>query len=171
LNVEIVPIPYEEMQVLKNLVKLYCHEWSQYNGIDMDDSGEYAFEKRLDVFWNKARHFAFYIKAEGKLAGFALLDDDFDFVEDGDYAMSEFFVVQKYRRGGIGNAAAKEIFRMFPGKWEIKMHPRNTASIKFWRNVVGDFSSGEYTYIEQCEKARYGDGQLGTIIEFECRIA
>lgn len=167
MNVEVLPIPYGEMQVLRNLVKLYCHEWSQYNGIDMDDKGEYAFEKRLDVFWNKARHFAFYIKAEGKLAGFALLDDDFDYVEDGDHAMSEFFVLHKYRRDGIGSAAAKEIFRMFPGKWEIKMHPRNLASIRFWRNVVGEISPGGYTFIEQCEKARYGDGNLGSIIEFE----
>jgi len=159
-------VPIDQKQTLINLVKMYCYEWSQYNGIDLDSNGEYAFERDIDRFFTKERHFPFFIKVDEKLAGFVLVDDDFDLDKNSDYAISEFFVMHKYRREGVGKQAAREIFIRFPGRWEIKMHPQNTISIKFWKSVVGELTNNNYSFIESCEQARYMDGSLGTIIQF-----
>lgn len=155
-----------EKDILRNLVKMYCYEWSQYNGIDIDDNGEYAFENDLDRFFTREKHFPFFVRHEGKLAGFVLIDNDFDYDKGSDYAISEFFVMHKYRRMGIGSQAADEVFGRFPGKWEIKMHPANKISVEFWKSVADRATDGDYLLIEGCEKAKYADGEFGTIISF-----
>jgi predicted acetyltransferase len=35
--------------------------------------------------------------------------------------MSEFFVLRKYRRQGIGRTAAVELFERFPGPWRVRL--------------------------------------------------
>lgn len=164
--VDVSAVGPEAQTPLVNMVKLYCHEWSAYNGIDMDERGEFEFERQVPKFFGKERHYAFFIRVEGRLAGFALVDDDFDFAADADHAVSEFFVLNKYRRLGVGGIAAKEVFRRLPGKWEIKTHPANTASIAFWESVVRETAGSSYRKIEACGAARYADGSLGTIFTF-----
>jgi predicted acetyltransferase len=58
--------------------------------------------------------------------------------------MSEFFVLKKYRRAGIGKYAARTIFDMFPGPWEILQHKQNRISILFWDSIVKKHSEGRY---------------------------
>jgi predicted acetyltransferase len=33
--------------------------------------------------------------------------------------MAEFFVLPKYRRGGVGTDAARAVFARFPGEWHV----------------------------------------------------
>lgn len=167
---ELVTAAAGEKGILLNLVKMYCYEWSQYNGIDIDDKGEYAFEHDLDRFFTRKDHFPFLVRHGGKLAGFVLIDDDFDYDKGSDHAISEFFIMHKYRRMGIGSRAADEVFRRFPGKWEIKMHPGNKASVEFWTSVVNRATNGDYLLVEGCEKARYADGKAGTILSFSTGV-
>ncbi len=169
MNVDLELVLPEKKQALKNLVKMYCYEWSQYNGIDIDQNGEYAFERDLDRFFSRERHFPYFTLLDGKIAGFVLVDDDFDVFTDSDHAISEFFILHKYRRMGIGKRAAIEAITRHPGKWEIKMHPRNKGSIGFWRAVAEAIVGDDYAIVAECEKARYFDGSLGTVLGFSCR--
>ncbi len=50
--------------------------------------------------------------------------------------MAEFFVMRKYRRGGVGGEAARAVFAMFPGEWQVRQIRRNEAAIKFWRAAI-----------------------------------
>lgn len=52
--------------------------------------------------------------------------------------MSEFFVMKKYRRQGIGKKAAIAVLKKHPGKWELTVHPNNPISHKFWKSVISD---------------------------------
>jgi predicted acetyltransferase len=155
-------------RALRSLVKMYCYEWSQYNGIDIDENGDFAFERDVDKFFTADEHYAYLIRADGKIAGFVLVDTDIDYYKDSDHAISEFFVLYKYRRSGVGKQAAKEAFERHKGGWEIKMHPKNGVSIEFWKRVVAETAKGgTYAMKEGCEEARYHDGALGTFIGFE----
>jgi predicted acetyltransferase len=50
--------------------------------------------------------------------------------------MSEFFVMRKYRRSGVGREAARRVFAMFPGIWQLRQVHGNDAATAFWRAVV-----------------------------------
>jgi predicted acetyltransferase len=167
MNTELVEVDISQHNMLLNLIKFYCYEWSQYNGIDIDNNCEYEFEHYIKNYFSKEKHYPYFIMVDKKIAGFILIDDEFDYNTNSDYAISEFFVMYKYRRNGIGKIAATEIIKKLPGKWEIKMHPNNNISIKFWNDVVENITNGKYEYVESCEKAKYSDGELGTIICFE----
>lgn len=167
MNVEVIQVPVEEKQTLNNLLKMYCYEWSQYNKFDVNDKGEYEFEHHLSVFWNKENHYPFFIKVNGILAGFVLIDDEFQIHKNSDYSVSEFFVMHKYRKTGVGRYAAKAVFDMFHGKWEIERHPNNIASVIFWDRVVNEYTNGKYEIIKSCPDVVYNDGTCGDIISFE----
>lgn len=167
MNVEILRVPLEEKHILNNLLKMYCYEWSQYNGFDVNIQGEYEFEYHLSVFWEKENHYPFYIKVNGVLAGFVLIDDDFAVHLNYDYAISEFFIMYKYRRAGVGRYVANSVFDMFHGKWEIVRHPSNIVSVGFWDSVVADYTNGSYEIIKSCQDFIYHDGTCADIISFE----
>ena len=56
------------------------------------------------------------------------------------YEFSRFFddalVLPKYRRGGIGTTAAREVFAMFPGRWDVHQIAGNDGATAFWRNAI-----------------------------------
>lgn len=166
--VRITLISEDRKQVLRNLVKMYCYEWSQYNGIDVDQNGDYAFEHELGRFFEKYKHYPYLVEIEGKPAGFVLVDTDICHYRESEYAISEAFILHKYRKTGVGKQAVTEIFKRHRGKWEIKMHPKNMGAMDFWKNVVTVAAKeGKYKIQEECKDARYDDGTFGTVIGFE----
>ncbi len=167
MNAEVIKVSLEEKPALCNLLKMNCYEWSQYTKYDVNHQGEYEFEYHLSDFFEKDNHYPFFIKVDGILAGFVLIADDFEVHLDSDYAISEFFIMHKYRRMGVGRYAANAIFDMFHGKGEIGRHPHNIPSAKFWDSIVDEYTGGKYDIIESCQDFVYHDGTCGDIISFE----
>jgi predicted acetyltransferase len=64
--------------------------------------------------------------------------------EPGAMSISEFFVMRKYRKKGVGRAAAIEVFDMFPGLWEVLQHEANVPAQRFWEEVIGAYTGGHY---------------------------
>ncbi|HEY3116472.1 MAG TPA: GNAT family N-acetyltransferase, partial [Chloroflexota bacterium] len=91
------------------------------------------------------------IRADGKLAGFALVEER-QIIEPGAprYTMADFFVLKIYRRQGIGQQAAWDLFRRFTGSWLIQEHGANSVAQAFWRTAVGRYTRDTY------EEKRYG---------------
>jgi predicted acetyltransferase len=83
------------------------------------------------------------------------------------YTISEFFIMYKYRRHGIGKYAVNYILNKFKGKWQLKYHPKNIVSEKFWINVINNYTNGEYEVIKNNINVKYKDGTIGNIIIFE----
>jgi predicted acetyltransferase len=58
--------------------------------------------------------------------------------------MSEFFVLRRFRRSGVGRDAALQIFRMLPGPWQLRQLTGNPDATKFWRRIIPvDFTEVE----------------------------
>ncbi len=70
-----------------------------------------------------------------------------------DHRMSEFFVLRKFRRLGVGRDAANLIFNRFAGQWEVTEYLRNAGAVSFWRRVIGLYTRGTYT-------ERVADGEV-----------
>lgn len=166
---EIVLVLREEKEVLKNLIEKYLYEFSQWEKTDVDEEGCYGYEY-LDCYFNEENRFPYFIKVNGKLAGFVMVSDYPEVPEyKTDFCLSEFFIMHKYRRNGIGQEAAKRIFDMHHGKWQLKRHPHNIASVYFWDKVVSEYTNGKYKLIKAYPNPEvdYDDGTPADVFFFE----
>jgi predicted acetyltransferase len=53
--------------------------------------------------------------------------------------MAEFFVLRGCRRRGIGTLATQEVWRRFPGFWEVRVMQSNPSATFFWKRAISDF--------------------------------
>jgi predicted acetyltransferase len=128
-TVEVQAATLQNKPALRQLLELYAHDFSELNGADVDDDGVYGYAY-LDAYWTEPNRYPFLIRVDGCIAGFAL-------VRSGRrHDLAEFFVMRKYRRGGVGGEAARIVFAMFPGEWQVREIRENEAAIKFWRAAI-----------------------------------
>ena len=126
------------------MLQLYIHDFSEY-WIGQDrgeilESGQFESDPRLGRYWSEPGRSAWFIRADGHLAGFALLSGHSHSGLPADHDMAEFFVVRKHRRAGVGFDAARQLIAARPGQWEIggvRAHVRATG---FWRRVAAGAS-------------------------------
>lgn len=105
-----------------------------------------------DVFWERPNLQAFLIRRNGWPAGFAMVASPPNATRGVDYRLQEFFVINKARRAGVGTEAARQLFDLLPGKWELAYEPRNTAAVTFWRTFLPAYTGGS------CEEDMIGMG-------------
>lgn len=161
------PVRAFEKPILQNLLEKYNYEFSQYDQCDVSPLGLYGYDW-LDGYWTEAGRHAFFLRADGVLAGFAMVCDHFEArINDGEYNMAEFCVLYKYRRRGAGRFMAQTLFARFPGRWELKLHPHNLGSAAFWPAVVGEATGGRYTVREDVPGTEYGDGTPARFLLFD----
>ena len=149
MDITLVAVQRDDKEILRNLMEKYDYELSQYGKDDVNKLGLYGFDY-LDNYWQEgAKRWAFFIKVDGKLAGFALILSDYFYVDnkESDYVMSDFFVMYKYRNTGVGKFAANYLFDKFKGKWQLNTVNINVASVAFWKKVVGDYTGEAYEII------------------------
>jgi len=165
MNITIEPVAKEEKEILRNLLEKYMYEFSQYNNVDVNSLGLYGYSY-LDNYWTEKNRFPFFIRVNGKLAGFVMVHDYPEVKIDTNYTMSEFFVMYKYRRCGIGKYAVKYILDKFRGKWQLRYHPKNEISQKFWIKTINEYTKGKYEIMENNPQAMYEDGTVGHVLIF-----
>ena len=129
MEFNLVAATEDDRPVLRRLVELYQYDFSEFDQADVDAHGEYGY-RYLDHYWTEAPRAPFLFRVDGRWAGFALVraESPFD--------MSEFFVMRKYRRRGVGRAAAAELFRRFSGPWRVRQQKTNPRATEFWRTAI-----------------------------------
>jgi predicted acetyltransferase len=132
----------------------------------VNDLGLYDYDY-LDNYWTEENRFPFFIKFNNKFAGFVMINDYPEIKIETNYSISEFFIMHKYRRLGIGKYVANYILNKYKGKWQLQYHPKNKASEKFWIKIIDEYTKGNYELIKGNKEAGYEDGTIGHIIIFE----
>ena len=132
---------------LANVYPFYLHDLSEF------DDGYYRLNDR--GLW-EPDHLASWLKEDtdhplvilesGHRVGFALVNQaPSPHMQPGmDFRVSEFFVLRKHRRHGIGRRIVFALFDRFKGKVEITELVRNTPAIDFWRRVIDEYAGGHY---------------------------
>ena len=134
MNIEVRLTHTSERLVVRHMMELYQHDFSEFDGTDLDEHGQYGYYD-LDCFWINPNFSAFIIKVDEKWAGFVLVNDEVLNAENS-ATIVEFFVLRKYRRHGVGRYAAQAILSAHPGRWEIKVIQENPAAFRFWQNII-----------------------------------
>ncbi|OPZ83258.1 MAG: hypothetical protein BWY74_04488 [Firmicutes bacterium ADurb.Bin419] len=157
----------DDREILANLLEKYNYEFSQYDNRDVNKLGYYGY-KYLDHYWLEDNRWAYFIEVDGKLAGFAMVNN-FPEAEDRetDFSLAEFFVMYKYRRKGVGKKAFSMVADLHKGKWQLKRHPKNKVSVYFWDKAVSEYTKGKYELITSYPNTEYDDGTLGDIFFFD----
>ncbi len=140
---------------IQRMLELYQHDLSDIWQQDLDAHGEYGYA--LDHYWAQEHCHPFVALVDGHYAGFALVDGAVRLGPEG-YWMDQFFVLRKYRRGGVGRALATQVFAALPGRWEVGQMLDNHAAQTFWRSVIAGYT-GEH-FVEHTLRGGWWEGRV-----------
>ena len=163
-RVEVVAATPEQEPVLANLLELYVHDFSEFLDLDIGEDGRFGYPS-LPLYWSEPGRHPFLIRMDGKLAGLALVKRGSE-VSGGDavWDMAEFFVLRGCRGRGVGTLAAHQVWRRFPGAWEVRVMQRNTLARRFWSRAISTFA-GEAIHPVRIER----NGEPWDLFSFQSR--
>ncbi|CEK11363.1 GNAT family N-acetyltransferase [Legionella hackeliae] len=147
-QLQILKATLDDYPTIQNMARFYVYDMSRYCGFMNDEwacPSDGLYESYdFKIYFEDAKRQAFLIKVGDELAGFALLNKEGTQLHT-DWNMGEFFILAKFQRAGIGSHVAQELWKTYPGVWEISVIPENTSALAFWRRVVSTFTAGHYT--------------------------
>jgi predicted acetyltransferase len=149
----------DDRVALENLMQLYAYDWSELRPLDVGENGRFG-DYPLDVYWQEAWRHPFLLCVDGTLAGFALISTRSHLTGASDVAdVAEFFVMRRFRRRGVGRAAALAMFDQFKGRWEIRQRNENVEATAFWRRIISEYKGGAYHEVRWNDAAWTGPVQ------------
>jgi predicted acetyltransferase len=147
-SIQLIQATLADYPIIQNMARFYVYDLSRSCGfISMEwacpDDGLYESFDFKHYFEDKDR-WAFLIRVDNELAGFVLLHKSGS-IPEVEWVIGEFFVLAKFQGKGIGQNIADQVFKTFPGVWEISIIPENTEALAFWRKTISSFTGGKYT--------------------------
>ena len=132
---KIVSIDNSNEQVYANLYQGYAAE----------------FSKIIDDKPNEKGLFEIYPKIEGKVSGYLLYVDGIPAAltaimekSPKEYEICDFYVLPCFRKNKVGKNFISILFERFRGSWEIKQVAGADHAVKFWQDVVNDYTAGRF---------------------------
>jgi predicted acetyltransferase len=163
-RVELIEAASDQEPVIANLLELYIHDFSEFLDLDIDAKGRFGYPD-LPLYWSGSGRHPFLIRADGKLAGLALVKKSSELCDsEAAWDMAEFFILRGFRRRGIGTLAAHQVWRRFPGPWEVRVMQRNALAQQFWAEAISTFAA-EVSHPRCIEK----DGEAWDLFSFHSR--
>ncbi len=149
MDILIEEVSIDKKLVIKNLLELYIYDFTEFGPYDVGPDGLYGYN-HLDCYWTEEGRHSFLFYVDGNIAGFALIRRYYiDDLNDYGYSIAEFFVMKKYRGKSVGKKVAFHVFNLFQGVWEVGQMNSNKSAQVFWRNVIHDFTQGEFEEIKK----------------------
>jgi predicted acetyltransferase len=163
-HIEVIPARPEAEAILANLLELYAHDFSEFKDLELGPDGRFGYSN-LSLYWSEPGRHPFLVRVEGKLAGLVLVKRGSE-VSDNEtvWDVAEFFVLRGYRRRGIGTQIAHEVWRQFPGLWEVRVMESNIVASEFWAHAIS-MLTGQTIQPVRVEK----DGRCWTVFSFESK--
>ena len=139
-QIEVIAAASHQEAILANLLELYVHDFSEFHDVELGADGRFGY-KHLPLYWSEEGRKPFLIWVDGTLAGFALVKRGSEISDDAEiWDVAEFFILRAHRRRGVGVAAAHEVWRKLPGRWEVRVMESNQGAWRFWERAVAKFA-------------------------------
>jgi predicted acetyltransferase len=163
-HIEVIPAELDQEPILANLLELYGHDFSEFHDLEIGADGKFGYS-HLPRYWIEPDRHPFLIRVDGKLAGLILVKRGSEVSSHkAVWDMAEFFVIRGCRRRGIGTQVAHEVWRRFPGRWEVRVMQSNVTALNFWARAISTFT-GEPIHPVPVEK----DGHRWQFFPFESK--
>lgn len=142
-HIELVSATLEQKPTIANLLELYAHDFSEFHHLELGAEGRFGY-KQLPLYWTEPDRYPFLIKVNTEIAGFVLVKKGSDIIADNTvWDVGEFFIIRGYRRQGVGMKVAHEMWKRFPGPWEVRVMRSNRTAANFWRQAISAFIGRE----------------------------
>ena len=139
MDITLKEIELQEKDILDKLMQLYLHNISLYFPMDFNsNTGLYEYED-IDRYFNNDNNKAILILKENAIAGFMLID-----LSDEKNIVQEMFILNNYKRNGVGKTAVSMVFDKFRGNWEIKSLPCSDNAEKFWISSIKEYTKDNF---------------------------
>jgi predicted acetyltransferase len=146
-GVELVETTAGDRPVVENLAHFCAYDFSELLSRDVGEDGTFgaAVPGLRRGCWEDPRRHTFLLRAAGKLAGSAIVEDHSEPPGAANrWEMGEFFILRRYRGRGVGERAARILFDRFPGRWVVYTLPQNAAAQVFWRTIIDRYTAGQF---------------------------
>ncbi len=129
-----------EQDVLHRIDQFYLYEFSRYmpEAYKLDQDGVFQDGDYLE-YWRDDNKFPYLILEGDEIAGFALVKQD-----QSHFSLDQFFVMLKFQGTGTAATAARQIFDLHRGTWELHSLKTNQKSEGFWPKVVNHYTNGVF---------------------------
>ena len=166
--VRLLPVKAHQRPTLESLMQTYLHELSAFAEIPTNADGLYEvpYLKRyftapdrwpllIDVGAGEGEQTKGEQTKCGHVGGFVLVRQEHD-PGTGHAAMevAEFFVLNQWRRQGVGTRSAAAVWHKFPGHWHLQVLQDNTSALKFWRRTIADVDQ-QFTETAPSRKTKF----------------
>jgi predicted acetyltransferase len=160
-NVRIAPATIEHKPVLANLLELYCHDFCDFLKLTIGADGRFGYSA-LDLYWTDKERFPFLVRVQEDLGGFVFVHRLLN-PEGGSpiWDIAEFFILRGFRGHGVGKEALRQIYRTFPGPWQVRVMVANRAACQFWKNAIAQMVGNA---VEPTQK--FHSGQMWYVFSF-----
>jgi predicted acetyltransferase len=153
------PASSDERALLQNLTQFYYYDFSEVLEMHVDEDGRFGHVD-LSPYWVDEWRHPFLLRVDKRVAGFALISERSKITgKNGVFDMTEFFVLRRFRRQGLGRAAAFRAFERFAGPWEVRQREENPNATAFWRRAINEYTRGDY------EETRWGRPEWSEIVQ------
>ena len=130
MEISLRPVELSHKEILFNLYQFYLYDFSRISEEDLGFDGR--FEIKLEHYW-----------------------ENYDTDPDPTHVIYDFLILSKYRRKGFGKLAAFQAFNLYQAKWKVVQMKTNEQAIRFWRNVVNQYTVGQYTEVFREDLNKY----------------
>lgn len=141
--IELQLVKESEKEMLYNIFQKYLYEMTKYYDDELDDTGNYLY-RYFDNYFIEPTRKALFIKWEGKIVGFIMLNNHSYIDQKPDYVIAEFSIFPIYRKKGIAQEAIAKAFSQYPGKWELKFSLKNKPAVNLWYKSTATFKPVVY---------------------------
>lgn len=139
-HIELTSATPEQQPILANLFELYAHDFSEFYDLELGPDGRFGYA-HLPLYWREAGRRPFLLKVDGNWAGFVLVKKGSGVTgNEAVWDVAEFFILRRYRRRRIGTEVAHQLWRRFPGTWEVRVMQSNVSAQHFWECVISAFT-------------------------------
>jgi predicted acetyltransferase len=121
-ELEVIPATAEQQPTLANLLELYADDFSEFHPLEIGASGRFGYPS-LPLYWSEPGRYPLLIRMGGNLAGFVL-------VKRGSEVSGNLTVWDM----------ADEVWRRFPGPWEVRVMQSNLSAHHFWECAISAFA-------------------------------
>ncbi|SDX89737.1 hypothetical protein SAMN05421644_11834 [Allochromatium warmingii] len=147
---KLVPVERNNLPVYLNLCQSYEGEFSAITGKQPNEKGVFELDTQLG----------------GDVLGYVLYDERTPLglaavkMKDRGQAweVCEFYIVPSARKQGLGKQFALELFKRYPGCWEIKQISGAEYATAFWRKTLAELTGTAF------EEDVYQDEYWGAVV-------
>ena len=143
---KIKQVDADNQHIYMNLAQAYEAEFSKIMQKQPDENGLFSLDTPLG----------------GDVTGYLLYIDDVPAghaaiaqLAEGVYEVCDFYVAPFFRKNKAGKKFISSLFSRLRGDWEIKQVQGADHAVRFWREVIGCYTVGNYTE-DQYQDEKWG---------------